>query len=121
MAFTVGQRRGLGVAAAEPLYVRSVDAAAGIVSIAPLSELARREVELTDATLHRPVSRVRARLRVHMADVGADVEPCEGGLRLRLDEPVFAVAPGQVAVLYDEEGVVVGAGTIAGARQEVAR
>ena len=70
----------------------------GIVSIAPLSELARREVELTDATLHRPVSRVRARLRVHMADVGADVEPCEGGLRLRL-----------------------GAGTIAGARQEVAR
>ena len=121
VAFTVGQRRGLGVAAAEPLYVRSVDAAAGIVSIAPLSELARREVELTDATLHRPVSRVRARLRVHMADVGADVEPCEGGLRLRLDEPVFAVAPGQVAVLYDEEGVVVGAGTIAGARQEVAR
>ena len=101
--------------------MRSVDAAAGIVSIAPIAELARREVELTDATLHRPVSRVRARLRVHMADVGADVEPCEGGLRLRLDEPVFAVAPGQVAVLYDEEGVVVGAGTIAGARQEVAR
>jgi tRNA-specific 2-thiouridylase len=121
VAFTVGQRRGLGIAAAEPLYVRSVDAAAGIVSIAPLAELARREVELTDATLHRPVSRVRARLRVHMADVGADVEPSAAGLRLRLDEPVFAVAPGQVAVLYDAEGVVVGAGTIAGARKEVAR
>ena len=120
VAFTIGQRRGLGVAAAEPLYVRSVNAKAGIVSIAPLAELARREVELTDATLHRPVARVRARLRVHMADVGAGVEPCDGGLVLHLDEPVFAVAPGQVAVLYDEQGVVVGAGTIAGARQEVA-
>jgi tRNA-uridine 2-sulfurtransferase len=121
VAFTVGQRRGLGVAAAEPLYVRSVDASAGIVTIAPLARLARHEVQLIDATLHRPVSRVRARLRVHMADVGATVEPSGDGLLLRLDEPVFAVAPGQVAVLYDEEGVVVGSGTIAGARQAVAR
>ena len=40
-------------------------------------------------------------------------------MRLHLDEPVFAVAPGQVAVLYDDEGVVVGVGTIADARQEV--
>ena len=65
VAFTVGQRRGLGVAASEPQYVRSVDASAGIVTIAPLARLGRREVELIDATLHRPVSRVRARLRVH--------------------------------------------------------
>jgi tRNA U34 2-thiouridine synthase MnmA/TrmU len=56
-----------------------------------------------------------------MADVGATVEPTGDGLLLRLDEPAFAVAPGQVAVLYDDEGVVVGAGTIAGARQAVAR
>jgi tRNA-specific 2-thiouridylase len=118
VAFTVGQRRGLGVAAAEPQYVRSVDAGAGIVTIAPLRRLARSEVELIDALLHRPVSRVRARLRVHMADVGATVEPCDAGLRLLLDEPVFAVAPGQVAVLYDDDGVVVGVGTIAETRQE---
>ena len=113
VAFTIGQRRGLGVAAAEPHYVRSVDASAGIVTIAPLAALARHEVELIDATLHRPVSRVHARLRVHMADVGATVEPLTEGIRLHLDEPVFAVAPGQVAVLYDDDGVVVGAGTIA--------
>jgi tRNA-uridine 2-sulfurtransferase len=118
VAFTVGQRRGLGVAAPEAQYVRSVDAGAGVVTIAPLRRLARREVELIDATLHRPVSRVHARLRVHMADVAATVEPCEGGLLLRLDEPVFAVAPGQVAVLYDDDGVVVGVGTIARSRQE---
>jgi tRNA-specific 2-thiouridylase len=118
VAFTVGQRRGLGVASAQPLYVRSVDAAAGIVSLAPMADLARREVRLVDATLHRPVARVRARLRIHMADVAAGVEPCDGGLLLRLDEPVFAVAPGQVAVLYDDDGVVVGVGTIADERQE---
>jgi tRNA-uridine 2-sulfurtransferase len=119
VAFTIGQRRGLGVAASEAQYVRSVDASAGIVTIAPLARLGRREVELIDATLHRPVSRVRARLRVHMADVGATVETFGEGVRLHLDEPVFAVAPGQVAVLYDEEGVVVGAGTIAAASQGV--
>jgi tRNA-uridine 2-sulfurtransferase len=119
VAFTIGQRRGLGVAAPEAQYVRSVDASAGIVTIAPMARLARREVELVDATLHRPVTRVRARLRVHMADVGATVETIDEGVLLHLDEPVFAVAPGQVAVLYDDEGVVVGVGTIAGARQEV--
>jgi tRNA-specific 2-thiouridylase len=113
VAFTVGQRRGLGIAAAEPLYVRAVDAAAGIVSITPLAGLARREVELVDARLYRPVSRVHARLRIHMADVAASVEPSPDGLRLLLDEPVFAVAPGQVAVLYDDDGVVVGVGSIA--------
>jgi tRNA-uridine 2-sulfurtransferase len=121
VAFTVGQRRGLGVAASEAHYVRSVDVSAGIVTIAPLARLARHEVRLIDATLHLPVSRVRARLRVHMADVGAMVEPSDDGLLLRLDEPVFAVAPGQVAVLYDDDGVVVGTGTIARARQVAAR
>jgi tRNA-specific 2-thiouridylase len=113
VAFTVGQRRGLGIAASEPQYVRSVDAAAGIVSIAPLAALARHTVDLVDARLHRPVSRVQARLRVHMAEVGASVGQLPDGLRLTLDEPVFAVAPGQVAVLYDDDGVVVGSGTIA--------
>jgi tRNA-specific 2-thiouridylase len=113
VAFTVGQRRGLGIAAAAPLYVSAVDAAAGIVRVAPLGELARRTVDLVDARLHRPVVRVHARLRVHMPEVAASVEQAPGGLRLALDEPVFAVAPGQVAVLYDDDGVVVGAGTIA--------
>jgi tRNA-specific 2-thiouridylase len=120
VAFTVGQRRGLGVAAAEPQYVRSVDAGAGIVTIAPLRRLARSEIDLVDARLHRPVSRVHARLRVHMEDVRATVEPSATGLRLLLDEPAFAVAPGQVAVLYDDDGVVVGVGTIADSREELA-
>ena len=93
--------------------MRAVDAAAGIVSIAPLAALARTEIELVDARLHRPVTRVQARLRVHMAEVGASLEPTPAGLRLALDEPVFAVAPGQVAVLYDDDGAVVGSGTIA--------
>ncbi|HEY1478569.1 MAG TPA: tRNA 2-thiouridine(34) synthase MnmA [Gaiellales bacterium] len=117
VSFTVGQRRGLGVAAAEPLYVRSVDAGAGIVSITPLARLARREVDLVDARLYRPVTRVNARLRIHMAEVGARVDPSDDGLHLTLDEAVFAVAPGQVAVLYDDDGVVVGVGTIAGDRE----
>ena len=119
MAFTIGQRRGLGVAAPEAQYVSSVDARAGIVTIAPIGAPRPTRGRAVDVRLHRPVNRVRARLRVHMADVGATVEVADEGVRLHLDEPVFAVAPGQVAVLYDDEGVVVGVGTIAAALQEV--
>ncbi len=45
----------------------------------------------------------------------ADVEPTADGFRLVLDEPALAVAPGQVAVLYDD-GAVVGAGVIVAAK-----
>ena len=66
-------RRGRG----EPQYARGRRRCRGRHDRAA-PPAARREVELVDATLHRPVSRVHARLRVHMADVAATVEPCGG-------------------------------------------
>ena len=63
--------------------------------------------------LYVGVERAEAKLRYRSAPVGARVLATDDGFALELDEPVDAVAPGQVAVLYDED-VVVGAGVITG-------
>ena len=62
--FTVGQRRGIGVSAAEPLYVLATDAEANTVTVGTRAELATRRVRIRDAVLHRDGDRVDAvRLR----------------------------------------------------------
>jgi tRNA-specific 2-thiouridylase len=113
--FTVGQRRGLGVASSEPLYVLSTDAAENRVTAGRAGELATRFVRLRAARLHRDASRVdsvrlRYHSRLHRCRVSA-FEP-EGETTLALEEPADAVAPGQVACLMDGD-LVVGHGTIA--------
>jgi tRNA-specific 2-thiouridylase len=115
--FTVGQRRGLGVAAASPRYVLRVEPAAGRVVVGDRAELAIRAVELerTTATDGRGLAPgpARVRLRAHGAETGCQVVPLgEGRARLDLDQPADAVAPGQAAVLYDGD-LVLGGGTVA--------
>ena len=68
---------------------------------------------LSEAAARSGVTRVHAKLRGRSPTVAASVEPVPGGLRLRLDEPVYGVAAGQTAALYDEHGCVVGSGVIA--------
>jgi tRNA-specific 2-thiouridylase len=111
--YTPGQRRGLGVAAAEPLYALRTDASTQTVVVGPRSSLARTSIAAR-GRLHLPVERVEAKLRYRSPAVEAVVEPSEQGFRLELAAPVFGVASGQAAVLY-EDGVVVGSGVIASA------
>jgi tRNA-specific 2-thiouridylase len=59
-----------------------------------------------------PIDRADAKLRYRSPAVRARVEPTPDGFLLELDQPVYGVAPGQTAVLYDGD-VVVGAGVIA--------
>jgi len=110
--FTPGQRRGLGLAAARPLYVLGTDRSANAVLVGPQESLAATWVEV-EGTLHAPVARVAAKLRYRSAPVPARVEPADGGFALELEEPAYAVATGQVAALYDGDAVV-GAGVISG-------
>jgi tRNA-specific 2-thiouridylase len=110
--FTPGQRRGLGLAAGEPLYALRSDPRTNTVVVGPRAALAITELEV-DGTLHVPVERAEAKLRYRSPAVRARVTPTEGGFRLHLDQPAYGVAPGQAAVLYDESGAVVGSGTIA--------
>lgn len=61
--------------------------------------------------LHLPVERVEAKLRHRSEGVPASVQTAASGFRLELDRPVYGVAPGQTAVLYEGDAVV-GAGLI---------
>jgi len=115
--FTVGQRRGIGVAADEPLYVLEKDAASRRVIVGPRSALRTNRVALRDVRLHRDGVRVnRVKLRYRSAPLPARVlgEPAAGShesLALQLDDAVHGAAPGQLACLMDGE-LVVGRGTI---------
>ncbi|HET9288066.1 MAG TPA: tRNA 2-thiouridine(34) synthase MnmA [Gaiella sp.] len=108
--FTPGQRRGLGLASAEPLHVVRSDPGSNTLVVGPRSALRSRRVSVRGRT-YVPVERADAKLRYRSAPVGARVQPVDQGFVLELDEPVEAVAPGQVAVLYEDD-VVVGAGMI---------
>jgi tRNA-uridine 2-sulfurtransferase len=108
--FTPGQRRGLGVAAREPLYALRTDATTNTVVAGPRDALAVTRVHAR-GRLHVPVARAEAKLRYRSPALPATVTATDGGFVLDLDEPAFGVAPGQAAVLYAGD-TVVGCGTI---------
>jgi tRNA-specific 2-thiouridylase len=112
--FTPGQRRGLGVAAGEALYTLAGDPSTNTVVVGPRSSLARTRVQAR-GRLHDDRTRANAKLRYRSPAIGAEVERTASGFGLRLDEPAYGVARGQTAVLYDDEGVVVGSGVITSA------
>jgi tRNA-uridine 2-sulfurtransferase len=109
--FTPGQRRGLGIAAGEPVYAVGSDARTNTVVVGPREALARRIVDV-EGRLHCPVDQVEAKLRYRSPAVEATVHKTPDGFRLELATPAYGVARGQTAVLYDGDAVV-GAGTIA--------
>ncbi len=112
--YTPGQRRGIGIAAPEPVHALRSDAATGTLVVGPRRALAVREVE-AEGRLYLPVERAEAKLRYRSPSQPSRVEPTAGGFRLLLDEPAYAVAPGQVAVVYDDDAVV-GAGIVVAAK-----
>jgi tRNA-specific 2-thiouridylase len=115
--YTIGQRRGLGVAAGEPLYVTQLDAARNAVIVGPQEALERGAL---DATLVTFVSgawptdalECQAQIRSHAAPVAARVTPAERGrIHVEFARPQRAVTPGQAVVLYDGD-LVLGGGRI---------
>jgi tRNA-specific 2-thiouridylase len=114
--FTPGQRRGLGVAAGEPLYALRTDAATNTVVVGPRAALAVTRVEAR-GRLYADVARAEVKLRYRSPAVAAQVSAVPGGFSLDLAEPAFAVARGQAAVLYEGD-TVVGAGTISSVTRE---
>jgi len=116
--FTVGQRRGLGVAAGRRLYVKRIEAAANRVVVSDAEGVRSGGARLSRASWvagAAPAAPVRATVRVRHGHAGAAarVAPGAGGTAtVRFDAPVAAVAPGQAAVFYDGD-VVLGGGWIA--------
>ncbi len=125
--FTVGQRRGLGLAGPAPLYVLAVDAARREVVVGPQAALLRDRVftgplAWIGADLPAPgeARRVTARLRSgHPGAPARLIRAPDGSAEVTLEEPEAATAPGQACVLYDGDRVL-GGGWITGTGQGAA-
>jgi len=113
--YTPGQRRGLRLTSREPLYALRADAATNTLVVGPRGSLAATRVDVCGRR-YLELERVQVKLRHRSEPVPASVEPWKGGFTLALERPAHAVAPGQVAALYDDGGAVVGAGVIVAAR-----
>jgi tRNA-uridine 2-sulfurtransferase len=111
--FTPGQRKGLGVSAPEPLYALRSDPTTNTVVVGPRESLVRRTLRV-NGRLYADVSRAEVKLRYRSELVPASVALAKRGFELELDSPAYGVAPGQAAVLYEDD-VVVGAGLIGNA------
>jgi len=113
--YTVGQRKGLGVAFGQPMFVLGKDAKKNTVTLGTKEQLPCTALLADDLnwlafeTLTQPI-RVMAKTRYHQPETPATVYPTEGGVRVEFDTPKVA-APGQAVVFYDGE-TVVGGGTI---------
>jgi tRNA-specific 2-thiouridylase len=110
--FTVGQRRGLGIAVGEPRYVVGIDAAASTVVVGPRSDLVAAGCRLEGVvfTSGRPPHRRRVDVQVRYRSpaVPAQLEGGAEGWAVRFDEGQAAIAPGQAAVLYRGDEVIGG-------------
>jgi tRNA-specific 2-thiouridylase len=118
--YTVGQRRGLGISAPEPLYVTGVDAEKNTVFVGPREAAMAREFAVGGVNwLLKPQGEFRTGVKVRstMRARPALVRPLAGDrAHVSFDEPQWAPSPGQAAVFYRADSVA-GGGTIeAGAR-----
>ena len=115
--YTVGQRKGLGIAAGRPLYVVELDRAANRVIVGDDAELHSNVCEIRDTnwiSFAAPEAPVRAMVKIrHRHEPSpATIEPIdEASARVVFDKPQRAITPGQAAVAYSGE-VVVGGGWI---------
>ena len=117
VGYTLGQRKGLGIALGAPMYVCAKDMTANTVTVGPNEALFHRSLVAADwnwiaiDALTQPL-RVKAKVRSRMAEADATVYPEENGLaRVEFDQPQRAITPGQAVVLYDGN-TVIGGGTI---------
>ena len=119
--YTVGQRKGLGIAWSEPLYVKKLDHLKNIVYVASISDLLEREAfikELNWVSIEEPNSPVEvdAQIRYRSKPIKGKLIPqSEGNINKRfklvLDEPQSSITPGQAAVFYKKD-ILLGGGLI---------
>ncbi len=114
--FTIGQRRGLGIALGEPRYVVQIEPTSRTVTVGRRSSLEKAGLEASKFNWHVDApdgpTRCLAQIRARHRAVPALVEPLEDGrARVVFDEPQSAVTPGQVVAIYDGD-ILLGGGWI---------
>lgn len=126
LRYTIGQRKGLGVAMAHPVYVTGVDAASNTVHLGEAEDLTASALTADEWIWSAPDTRMEAELdaggirvgakyRYRQKDQAATLTRDEDGqILLTFDEPQRAIAPGQAVVAYRGD-IVLGGGTVTGA------
>jgi tRNA-uridine 2-sulfurtransferase len=116
--YTIGQRKGLGIAAAEPLYVIKLDAVMNRVVVSTRDNAGQSECTVTRmnwVSISEPTTPIKAEVQVRYRSpaVLANIIPLENSqIKVIFDEPQFGITPGQAAVLYSGE-ILLGGGIIA--------
>ena len=110
--YTVGQRKGLGVSAATPLYVLAVDAKRNRIVVGGRDELAVTQRRGREVVWRgEPTSTCEAMIRYRMTAAGGRAAFSDGRLSVTFPEPIHGVAPGQAVVCYSQD-LVIGGGTV---------
>ena len=115
--YTVGQRKGLGIALGKPVYVQKIDAATNTVTICEQQDLYSSTLIASDfnwiaGSAPQAACACKAKVRYRQQEKAATAIPLEDGtVKVVFDEPLAAIALGQAVVLYDGD-VVLGGGTI---------
>lgn len=120
--YTVGQRRGLGIAAPEPLFVSGIDAAENRITVSPREKLYAHGLVTSDFHFapwfdHEKITDVTAKIRLRHNEAKAKLQTSgESQVTIIFEEPQLAVTPGQSVVLYHDD-LVCGGGIIESAFQ----
>ena len=115
--YTIGQRKGLGIAAADPLYVVKLDPVLNRVIVGDRESAGSLDCSVTRlnwVSMTEPTAPIRCEVQVRYrsSPVVVSVIPLEGDrVKLVFDEPQFGITPGQAAVFYDGE-MLLGGGII---------
>lgn len=112
--YTIGQRRGIGIAASEPLYVVKIDVPRNQLVVGKRTDLYGKTFVASGVNwvaIAKPDAPVRAsvRIRYRAAEAPATITPIEAGrVHVDFDEPQAAITPGQAAVFYEDDAVIGG-------------
>jgi len=112
--YTIGQRRGIGISAAQPLYVTGIDSARNRIVVGVQDELLSDEFTAAGVNwiaFDNPCEPVRAEVRVRYrhAAAPATITPMPGSrTRVKFDQPQRAISPGQATVFYRGDEVTGG-------------
>jgi tRNA-specific 2-thiouridylase len=115
--YTIGQRKGLGISAAKPLYVTAIEPERNAVVVGTKeqtynSELVANNLNWIAASMPEQPIKVKARVRYRHPEAEAMVSPLDKtSVYVKFAEPQMAIAPGQAVVFYDGD-TVIGGGTI---------
>jgi tRNA-uridine 2-sulfurtransferase len=111
--YTIGQRKGLGISYAEPLFVTKIDAAKNLVTIGIKDDLKAGGLVLKDINLlvDTMPDRANVKIRYQSKEIPCSIKMLKNSARVIFDEPHESVSPGQSAVFYEGD-MVLGGGTI---------